>query len=188
MDAMMGNMAAMMGSRARPAMAAGPGMMGGGIGQPNQAGASIDGGQGGDGTGTRNRRTHPADLERNKAIEEALEKIVPMNFPSETPLEEVLKHLKTQLTGRGGKPIPIYVDPLGLQEAEKTLASPVTIDLDDLPIRTTLRLVLNQLGMVYLVRDGMLTITSESRDPSLEGAEPANRRKPAPASGNGGLQ
>ena len=41
----------------------------------------------------------------------------------------------------GGKPMPIYVDPLGLQDAEKTLTSPVTIDLEDVPLRFSLRLL-----------------------------------------------
>ncbi|MBV8234029.1 MAG: hypothetical protein JO329_28960, partial [Planctomycetaceae bacterium] len=60
--------------------------------------------------------------------------------------------------------IPIYVDPVGLQEAEKTMTSPVTLDLEGVPLKTTLRLLLKQLGLTYTVKDGLLTITSESSE------------------------
>src|SRR5262249_696719 len=61
--------------------------------------------------------------------------------------------------------IPIYVDPIGLQEAEKTMTSPVVFGLAQVPLRTSLKLILKQLGMVYQVRGGLLTITtSDSED------------------------
>ena len=64
--------------------------------------------------------------------------------------------------------IPIYVDPMGLQEAERTLTSTVTVNLDGVPLKTTLRLCLKQLGLTYRIRDGLLFITSEeSADPFL---------------------
>ncbi|HKI17391.1 MAG TPA: hypothetical protein VKA15_05905 [Isosphaeraceae bacterium] len=43
--------------------------------------------------------------------------------------------------------IPIYVDPVGLQEAEKSMTSTVTIDLEQVPLRASLRLLLQQLGL-----------------------------------------
>ena len=53
-----------------------------------------------------------------------------MHFPNETPLEDVIKYVRTSTTSPAFPDgIPIYVDPLGLQEAEKTTASTVTIDL-----------------------------------------------------------
>jgi RNA polymerase sigma factor (sigma-70 family) len=56
--------------------------------------------------------------------------------------------------------IPIYVDPRGLSEAEKTMTSPVTLDLEGVPLKTTLRLLLRQLGLAYCVKDGLLIISS----------------------------
>ena len=35
--------------------------------------------------------------------------------------------------------IPIYVDPLGLQEAEKTMASPVTFDVKEVAAQNVAR-------------------------------------------------
>jgi hypothetical protein len=96
-----------------------------------------------------------------------LQKPVKMSFPSETPLEDVIKYVKEATRQEGRRGIVIYVDPRGLQEAERSLTSPVTIDLEDVPLATSLRLLLKQLGMIYTVRaDGMLYITGESSDDS----------------------
>jgi hypothetical protein len=60
--------------------------------------------------------------------------------------------------------IPIYVDPIGLQDADKTLADTVQIQLEGIPLKTTLRLVLKQLSLTYTVKDGLMTITSTASD------------------------
>jgi hypothetical protein len=65
--------------------------------------------------------------------------------------------------------IPIYVDPIGLQEAEKTLASPIELQLEDVPVRTTLRLILKQISMIYKVEDGMLKVTVDVTVPDSQG-------------------
>ena len=76
------------------------------------------------------------------------------------PLEEILKHVKDATKGADGKRLSIYVDPQALQEAEKTMTSPVVIDLEDVPLRFSLRLVLKQLGLAYCVRDGVVMIST----------------------------
>ena len=86
-----------------------------------------------------------------------------MSFANETPLEDVLKYIKAATQGPNDTGIQIYVDPVGLSEAEKTMTSPVTLDVEGVPLKTTLRLALKQLGLTYAVHDGLLTITSESR-------------------------
>ena len=104
---------------------------------------------------------------KTKAILEALKKPVPMSFRNETPLEDVLKYIRERTKGKElPDGLPIYVDPVGLQEAEKTLVSPVQLDLTGVPLRETLRLVLKQLGLVYAVGNGMLTITSPKSEDS----------------------
>ena len=94
-----------------------------------------------------------------------------MSFPSETPLDDVLKFVQSS-TKSPEMPtgIPVYVDPIGLQEAEKTLNSTVRIDLDGVPLRRTLQLVLKQLGLVYHVEDGMIFITSAESEGPLDPA------------------
>ena len=44
-----------------------------------------------------------------------------MSFADETPLEDVLKYVKQATTTNNYSGIPIYVDPIGLQEAEKSM-------------------------------------------------------------------
>jgi hypothetical protein len=75
----------------------------------------------------------------NARILEALELPVPMPFKEEIPLEDVVIHIKAATRGPGGRSIPIYVDPIGLSEADKTMASTIrNIDLQGVPLKTTL--------------------------------------------------
>jgi hypothetical protein len=97
---------------------------------------------------------------KTKAILAKLDEVVAMNLAHETPLEDVLKFIKS-ITEKGNQPgIPIYIDPVGLQDAEKTLTSTVQLDLDGVPLKTTLRLALKQLGLAYCVKDGLLIIST----------------------------
>lgn len=98
---------------------------------------------------------------RSQFVLDKLEKPISMSFASETPLEDVLKYIKQATTGEKDAGIPIYVDPIGLQEAEKSMNSPVQLDLEGVPLRRTLQLMLHPLGLAYFVDDGILVITSE---------------------------
>jgi len=101
---------------------------------------------------------------KTKSIQAKLDQPIAMSFPNETPLEDVLKYIKTATQDANDTGIPIYVDPLGMQEADKTLTSPVSIDLEGVPLKRTLRLLLKQLGLTYTVKDGYLMITSETSE------------------------
>ncbi len=101
---------------------------------------------------------------KTKAILAKLDEPISMSFANATPLEDVLKYIKSATQGPNDNGIPIYVDPVGLNEAEKTMSSPVTLDLEGVPLKTTLRLLLKQLDLTYTVKDGLLTITSESSE------------------------
>lgn len=115
-----------------------------------------------------------------------LQKRIAMPFSNETPLEDVLKYIKSATAppadakgGDANKPAPteaatssaelqIYVDPVGLQEAEKTVSSPITIHLEGVPLATSLELVLRQLGLAYYVQsDGILVIDSKGSERHL---------------------
>ena len=114
------------------------------------------------------RYGHAVDLldrdVKTKSILAKLDEPISMSFANETPLEDVLKYIKSATQGPNDSGVPIYVDPVGLNEAEKTMTSPVTLDLEGVPLKTTLRLLLKQLGLTYTVKDGLLTITSESSE------------------------
>jgi hypothetical protein len=131
----------------------------------------------------------------------ALEEPIKMSFANETPLEDVLQSIKSTIKESGHLEIPIYLDPWGLSDAEKTATSVVTIDLDGVPLKTSLRLVLKQLDLAYCVKDGVLIISSVERvhdelkeaeavgeveGPALQAvtrAEPVNFGEPAPREG-----
>jgi RNA polymerase sigma factor (sigma-70 family) len=97
----------------------------------------------------------------SRAIQASLDKEVEMAFQEETPLQDVVQFLQ-QATASETLPdgIPIYVDPVGLQEAEKTPQSPIQMYLKGVPLRRTLYLALRQLGLAYAVKDGVLYIST----------------------------
>ncbi len=97
---------------------------------------------------------------RTQQILKKLDEPVSMSFAHETPLEDVLKYIKSATQGPNDTGIPTYVDPVGLAEAEQTLTSPITMDLEGVPLKTTLRLILKQLGLAYCVKEGVLYISS----------------------------
>ncbi len=100
-----------------------------------------------------------------KAILKKLDERISMSFKADTPLDDVVKYIQSSTQDEtAGLPtgIPIYVDPQGLIDSDKTLASTISINLEGIPLRTTLRLLLKQLNMTYTVKDGLLTITSSS--------------------------
>jgi hypothetical protein len=84
-----------------------------------------------------------------------------MAFANRTSSDDVLTYIRQATTTiRGHDGIPIFSDPRGLQEAGCSLAATVSMDLDGMPLKTTLRLILKQLGLAYTVRDGRVIISS----------------------------
>jgi hypothetical protein len=116
--------------------------------------------------------------ERTEGIYDALSRPLDPMYPDTARLDEVLKLIRKRTTGRPKLPtgIPIYVDPIGLQEAGTSLGSPVKkpLSLERPTLGEHLRRILEPLGLAYEVKDGYLMITSkESLDEPLSGeAEP----------------
>jgi hypothetical protein len=107
------------------------------------------------------READPRDL----MIKAKLEEPISMSFANETPLDDILKYIKQATASKSYSGIQIYIDPDVLRRANKTMTSTVTIDVEGVPLRMTLALILKQLGLSYHVRDGMLIIT-EGNDPA----------------------
>jgi len=94
---------------------------------------------------------------------------VDMQFPNDTPLGDVVKYIQQATIDKQDFPegVSVYVDPVGLQDADKTMESTIKMDLKGIPLATTLRLLLKQLGLVYQVqKDGILFITSPEDSPA----------------------
>ncbi|HEX3448262.1 MAG TPA: hypothetical protein VHS97_08395, partial [Isosphaeraceae bacterium] len=108
---------------------------------------------------------------KSQQILAKLDEPISMSFNEETPLEDVLKYVRQATTTKTYSGIPIYVDPLGLQEAEKSMTSTVrNMDLEGVPLRRTLQLLLEQLDLIYFVDDGLLYITSAGSEGRLRPA------------------
>jgi membrane fusion protein (multidrug efflux system) len=111
------------------------------------------------GNDARAPRAVSAISPRTQAILDTLEQIIPMSFDNETRLEDVLTYIK-QATFKGMNPtdpgLPIYVDP----RVERTLKSKVEMNANGAPLRRTLTLLLDQVGLAYLVKDDVLMISS----------------------------
>jgi RNA polymerase sigma factor (sigma-70 family) len=118
--------------------------------------------------------TGPGQDPKSLQIIAKLEEPISMSFANETPLDDVIKYIKQATTTSTFSGIPFYVDPTGLQEAERSLNSTVIMDLEGVPLRRTLQLVLAQLGLSYFVEDGMVYITSQDSADQL-----ALTRKPS---------
>ncbi|QEH33524.1 ECF RNA polymerase sigma factor SigE [Aquisphaera giovannonii] len=144
-------------SPTRPADLVGSGAPGE-VGRPGGNTPTAATGSGANGAGQGRR-----DANSDKVLAK-LEDPIPMNFPNETPLEDVLKYIGQATAGPEGAGIPIYVDPLGLQQADKTVNSTVSMNLEGVPLKHTLRLMLRELGLAYTVKDGFLMITAEDAE------------------------
>ncbi len=109
-------------------------------------------------------------------IQERLAQATSLIYPDETPLEDVLKQVRN-LTKGGRLPsgIPIYVDPLGLTEADKTMMTPVkAVRANEYStLREQLQQILKPLGLGFKAENGYLLITSEeSLDLPKDGQDP----------------
>jgi hypothetical protein len=97
---------------------------------------------------------------KTKAVLAQLDEPIAMPFPNEPSLEDVLKYITQATTSATTPGIPIVVDAFGLQAAQRTLQTTVLIDLEGVPLKTSLRLLLKQLGLVYTIKDGLVVISS----------------------------
>jgi hypothetical protein len=112
----------------------------------------------------------PMTLEATRVYLKLKERI-PMEFPKETALGDVLKYIRSSTVDEATMPggIPIYLDPVALNDADKSLNDKITIDMKGIPLATTLDLILHHLGMMYELRpEGFLFITNPASNESLQ--------------------
>jgi hypothetical protein len=96
-----------------------------------------------------------------RALLARLDEPVKIPFPDETSLRDVLAYLE-QVTGKPPheRAMEFLIVPGGLEQAKKTLDSTIQMDLKGVPLKTTLRLMLDQLGLACVVKNGRLVIHS----------------------------
>ena len=96
----------------------------------------------------------------NARILRTLDQSIPMRFPQGKPLKDVLKYVVSETRGRDGRELPVYLDPDSVEDQKKTLETSVEMDLDEVPLRTTLDLALGQASLSYTVKGGVLLLAS----------------------------
>ncbi len=106
----------------------------------------------------------PYRNQTNEGLLDVLDRPLALTYPDGASLEQALKNLKLVSMGQPKLPkgIPIYVDPIGLSEADKTMTSTIKRPTtgEKLSLRDHLDRMLKPLGLGFTVRDGFLMITS----------------------------
>lgn len=93
---------------------------------------------------------------QTKAVLEALDQPFTLQLAEDSTLGDLVDQIKESLTTADGEKVPVYVDPRGIEEVGAALGSPVVIDLENAPLKLSLRLALKQLDLAYCVREGEL--------------------------------
>ncbi len=97
----------------------------------------------------------------NARATRALERLIAFHFNDPTQLEDVLRYVRRVAVAPDSSMVEIYVNPVGLRKVQKTLWSTVQgVELDDVPIKVALRMILAQLDLAYRIRDGVVIISS----------------------------
>ena len=109
-----------------------------------------------------NQAARQATDKKTQMIKLKLDQPIDVDFPPGTTLEQVLKHIKQQTTDEDYPGIPIYVNPIGLQEAGHNMVSMIDLNRKKCPVREVLWWALHPLQLSYIVKDGFLTIDSRT--------------------------
>lgn len=97
------------------------------------------------------------DLDEASPAEEAIRRALsrPVSFDfQETPLFDVVEFF------RNFADINVVLDKNGLQESAVEADTPITLQLEQVPLKSALKLILEPLDLTYSVRDDVLLITS----------------------------
>jgi hypothetical protein len=104
---------------------------------------------------------------------------LPASGPTPRDLKDLLKQIKaTSVTGPKDPGIPIYLDPIGLEDAGSTVVTPVAVAGGRMTIKAHLDRTLPPLGLDYFVKDGLLTITSAEGARAMLANQPEKARRP----------
>lgn len=102
--------------------------------------------------GTDNRKRTDAELK----IQESLNRAVSLHEDN-VPLGEVIKKISAMTD------INIVIDPRGVEEEGATTDALVSIDVDGIPLKSVLNLILERFNLAYMIQDDVLKITSRLR-------------------------
>jgi type II secretory pathway component GspD/PulD (secretin) len=107
------------------------------------------------GTSILQNRMSPAERD----IEQQMSRSVSVAF-KDLPLGQALEDLSTLHTE---KRINIFPDEPAMRDAGVTLDRPVTIRVDNISLKSTLNLLLSQVGLTWTIKDDALVITTKEK-------------------------
>ncbi len=94
-----------------------------------------------------------------------LERKVPLAVRCNAGIVAAIKTIQRAYTGPDG-PVPIFFDLNGPGKANASLLKDVYLNVEDVPLRTALRTVLDQAGLTYRVEEGRIVIVEVTTDPT----------------------
>jgi hypothetical protein len=94
---------------------------------------------------------------REEQINDALDKQVPSFNFAETPLRDVV----AQIRDRYG--VPVMIDTKALEENGVDIDVPLTLSVENVSLRSALRLLLGQAELAHLIQDEVLVITTRQK-------------------------
>jgi type II secretory pathway component GspD/PulD (secretin) len=100
--------------------------------------------------------TAPRRNEKEREIERKLNTPVTLTF-TDAPLKSVLADI------RAWKDLNIYVDEAALSEHGISLDRPVSVNLDQVSLKSALKLLLQPMHLTYIIGDEVLQVTTEDR-------------------------
>ena len=103
----------------------------------------------------------PGQDPRSQAVLKRLNEPLDMHFSKATPLEHVLDFITRSTQDKDDTPIPIHVDRIGLLRGGFSLQSPIQLELEGVPLKNLLRLLLQPLGLTYRVVNGTLYVSPD---------------------------
>ncbi|MAT14629.1 MAG: hypothetical protein CMJ46_05090, partial [Planctomyces sp.] len=86
-------------------------------------------------------------------IDESLHQKISLNF-EQAPMEEVFAHIEKVMS------INVWLDTKAMADAGVEMSTPVTIKVRDIQLRSALSLMLEQMGLAYMIDHEVLKITS----------------------------
>jgi RNA polymerase sigma factor (sigma-70 family) len=100
--------------------------------------------------------------EKTKQVEKQLDLRIDAEFPKGIALVDLLKHVKQETTKAQPPGLPIYVNPIGLEELKRVMGFIVTVNHKQQPVRNILQQALGDAGLKFAATDGFLMIDSRT--------------------------
>lgn len=114
-------------------------------------------------TGTAFGEDKDADDPHSRAVLKKLEEKVSLQFPNEIPLEDVINYVRSATQGPNDSGIPYAFDEAAMKRAGKSRHSRVSFESTGEPLKTSLKKLLEPMGLTYRVKKGVLTITADEK-------------------------